>query len=46
MFSKKNHKIDEISGAIYRVKPEAISMLLEAHKTSAVNKNKKIAIDP
>lgn len=31
-FSKKKHKIDEISGAIYKVKSSFINQLLEIHK--------------
>ena len=45
LFSKKSHKIDEIAGAIYRVKPEVIERLLAAHKYNSKT-CKGMAIDP
>jgi hypothetical protein len=45
IFSKKNNKIDEISGAIYQVNEDFIQELEEHHKfKSGMNKN--LSIDP
>lgn len=38
-FSKKKHKIDEISGVIYKVKDHFIKTLLQAHKPYSKIKN-------
>lgn len=43
IFSKK-YAIDEISGAIYKVKPEVIEKLVLAHKS--FNRKSDLALDP
>jgi hypothetical protein len=45
LFSSKKVMVDEISGAIYKVKPDVIKGLLDAHKFNSTTR-KKFMIDP